>query len=270
VPSSLFLEGNSTNSFDFDKRATLSVTMATASDATWATLEPKHGTGMVYCTQLKEEVPPGTFLELTDGKVVRMVSSVRGSDRMKVNVFDSVGDVPFDAPDRPTRNDIRFIPEVLQSDKVVSILAASVKRLAFVLKLADFDRAACSELQGMLGVYLLRNRYNGNNVITEIPDLLCMKFPLSYEAYKARYSESCLPSRVLRGLAGVKRSVAKVLGKLSSDQSTFEVSKGQVIFVDPQVWHHMKLATADANIATHEVSRKRVFRETSSGLDMTR
>jgi hypothetical protein len=50
----------------------------------------------------------------------------------------------------------------------------------------------------------------------------------------------------------------------------FEISKGQIINVDPQVWDHMKHATVDVDNASLSVDRKRVFRETSSGMDMAR
>ena len=80
-------------------------TMVNGNGADWASLEPKHGTDFVYCKGVQDNVPPGTFLVLSDGKVVRMITSLRGQ-KMKANVFESATDVPFDVPDLPVQNNI--------------------------------------------------------------------------------------------------------------------------------------------------------------------
>jgi hypothetical protein len=118
--------------------------------------------------------------------------------------------------------------------------------------------------------YLLCGRYNQTNGMTQIPDDICLKFPSCYQGHRDLYSNTCMPSRIHRGIMSIKRAIVKTFSRSSQNQGSFEISKGQIINVDPQVWDHMKHVTDDVDIASLSVDRKRVFRETSSGMDMAR
>jgi hypothetical protein len=62
----------------------------------------------------------------------------------------------------------------------------------------------------------------------------------------------------------------KMFSRSSQNQGSFEISKGQIINVNLQVWDHMKCVTDDVDIVSLSVDRKQLFCETSSGMDMAR
>jgi hypothetical protein len=190
-----------------------------------------------------------------------MISSLRNK-KMKANVFQYATYVPFDVPDLPIQNNIRYIPKVFQSEQVINVDAESVQSLAFMFKFVDFEKVAFTESQGMRNVYLLCGRYNQRNGMTQIRDDICLKFPSCYQGHRDLYGNSCIMS--------IKRGIVKTFSRSSQNQGSVEISKGQIINVNPQVWDHMKHATDDVDIASLSVDRKRVFHETSSGMDMAR
>jgi hypothetical protein len=71
---------------------------------------------------------------------------------MKANVFHYATDVPFDVPDLPIQNNIRYIPKVFQSEQVINVDAESVQSLAFMFKFVDLEKVAFTESQGMRNV----------------------------------------------------------------------------------------------------------------------
>jgi hypothetical protein len=117
------------------------------------------------------------ILVLSDGKLMRMISSLHNK-KMKANVFQYATDVPFDVPDLPIQNNIRYIPKVFQSEQVINVDAESVQSLAFVFKFVDFEKVAFTESQGMQNVYLLCGCYNQRNGVTQIRDDIAFSGPL--------------------------------------------------------------------------------------------
>jgi hypothetical protein len=39
----------------------------------WASLEPGHGKGLTYSSSMKENLEPGTYVELRDGTIGRII-----------------------------------------------------------------------------------------------------------------------------------------------------------------------------------------------------
>lgn len=49
----------------------------------WTALEPKHDSNSLYCATLMADVPPGTFLALSNGKIVRTIGPLNRHKKRK-------------------------------------------------------------------------------------------------------------------------------------------------------------------------------------------
>ena len=51
----------------------------------WVSLEPGHGKGLTYSSSMKENLEPGTYVELTDGTMGRIIKATTRWMALPVN-----------------------------------------------------------------------------------------------------------------------------------------------------------------------------------------
>lgn len=240
----------------------------------WASLEPGHGKGLTYSSSMKENLEPGTYVELRDGTIGRIIKpTTMDGNKSEVNVFRRLGaafHIPGFLPDTPTESNIRYVPEVVQTTEVKHVESSAIKNIIFVFKFKDMisGKGFYCDSQGMDNAFLLRYRYEVDVGHSEIPDNFCLPFPSSYEVFMEQYN-TCVAFDLWKGLMGVKRDISRVMGRSSMVQANFFSEKGSVINVNQSTWSHI-LRRADGVVLLNKTKRKRIFRETSNGMDMSR
>ena len=209
-----------------------------------------------YSRRLKADLLPGTFVlvliptsssrddavdksrnnHVMDATVARIVELKESCDpsaapgtcgsSVEVNIFKRLTELrktqeDFMYPDPLDENNLRFIPEVVQTQEIRSISSNNIINLAFVFTMESL-KDSCnlfSTCQGMTIAFLLRYRLshdvameNTQILLEDLPHGFCRPFPSSYA--HSQYHD-CFPSRMWRSVICVKLETTKLLGRYS-------------------------------------------------------
>ena len=181
-----------------------------------------------------DEARNNHFKDATVARIVEVGKSLLPSaaSSVKVNLFRRLTELRLTTQDEfmylnpLDETNLRYIPEVVQTQEICSISSNDIINLAVVFTMESLKDShnLFSTCQGMAIAFLLQYRLshdvmeNTGILLVDLPDNCCRPFPSSYA--HSLYHD-CLPSQMWRGAICVKLDTTKLLGQYSQQQDHF-------------------------------------------------
>ena len=263
-------------------------------------IEEAPGIVRYYSQRLRADLLPGTFVlvllpisngddtvadesrnshikDATVARIVHMGESLVpsaggapgiGGSLVEVNIFKRLSELrgmqeDFLYPDPLDENNLRFVPEVVQTQEIHIISSKDIINLAFVFTMESINdsRNLFSTCQGMATAYLLRYRLMSH--LVDMPNGFCRPFPSSYA--HCQYHD-CFPSRMWRSVLCVKLETTKLLGRYSHQQGFFSKEFCRLSNFTAEAWGFLRLQFSEHQFIDGVSMRMRRHRVTESGL----
>jgi hypothetical protein len=258
-----------------------------------------------YSKQLKADLPPGTFVligvstaedDVRDRSdvVARIVKAVGGHGSsslllVEVNIFEGILHVVGEregifVPQRIVGNNLRHVPEIVQTTELRVVAMTDITNLAFVFTEASLADASnlYYTCQGMANAFLLRYRVDprreedsncqddtrATNYVSaffiKMPMEHCLPFPSCYE--NSKYHD-CFARRIWNNIVLVKLEIMKLLGRYSQQQGLFGRECAR-LYLTAETWGYICLQCSDVlhTCDFGSSTRFRVHRMVESGL----
>ena len=151
---------------------------------------------------------------------------------MIVNVFERADQIPQHS--KVTHPAVRYMEEVAQTQKCITISSDKIKCIAFMFVLTKIQNSSYNAMQGMKNTFILHFHHTGN-IYALVPKEKCLPFPNLYDDYSLKTTSS-YACQIFHDYELIKTEMWHKLGRIAQSQGSS--AKASITFhIAKEMWN---------------------------------